>query len=163
MIKLNELSPKAGSKKKRTRLGMGLGSGKGKTCGRGTKGQMSRSGNTRKEAKEGGQTTLIRRIPKSGFSNARFSKKVESVNVSRLAKEFKADTNITLELLKEKNIVATIKRVKVLGHGKIEHALTVNAHSFSSGAKKAIETAGGKAVVIEIKQTPNMKLPKKKK
>lgn len=151
MIKLNELSPKAGSKKRKTRLGIGLGTGKGKTCGRGTKGQMSRSGNTRKEAKEGGQTPLVRRIPKSGFTNVRFAKKVESVNVDKLAKVFKTG-EVTLELLKEKGLVNSIKNVKVLGNGKIEHALTVNAHAFSNGAKKAIETAGGKAVVVEIKK-----------
>jgi len=149
MVTLNTLSPKKGSKKRRMIVGKGLGSGKGKTCGRGHKGQMSRSGNTRKESKEGGQMPLVRRIPKSGFSNVRFSNKFEIVSLDKLAKHFKSGSNVEPKNLKEKGIIKCDEsNVKILGNGKIDHALNVNAHAFSGSAKTAIEKVGGKAIVI---------------
>ena len=116
------------------------------------KGQTSRSGNTRKESKEGGQMPLVRRIPKSGFSNASFAVKGEWVNLGSLAKVFKAGEEVTPEILKKKNLVKDTKKIKVLANGELKHALNITAHAFSATAKAAIEKAGGKATVIETKK-----------
>ena len=88
MVTLNKLFPKHGSRKEKRRLGLGPGSGLGNYCTKGMKGQTSRSGNTRKESKEGGQTTLIRHTPKSGFSNKDFARRFDYVNVGSLEKAF---------------------------------------------------------------------------
>ena len=152
MVTLNKLFPKHGSRKPRKRLGLGAASGLGNYCGKGMKGQTSRSGNTRKESKEGGQMPLVRRIPKSGFSNASFAVKGEWVNLGSLAKVFKAGEEVTPEILKKKNLVKDTKKIKVLANGELNHALNITAHAFSATAKAAIEKAGGKAIVIENKK-----------
>jgi small subunit ribosomal protein S5 len=148
MICLNNLSPKKGSRKRKMRLGYGPASGKGRSCTKGQKGQTSRSGNTRKESSEGGQMPLIRRIPKSGFSNVRFTNKYECVNLKNLVKY--SSSEITPKFLKEKGLVKSAEKIKILGDGVLKSALTISAHSFTSSAKKKIESAGGKAVVVEI-------------
>lgn len=147
MVELNNLSPRKGSRRKKTRLGLGNASGKGRSCAKGQKGQTSRSGNTRKESKEGGQMPLFRRIPKSGFSNARFAFRYECVNIKDLAK-FSPDTEVTPRTLREHKLIKCASRVKILGEGELKSVLTVKAHSFSSSAKKKIESAGGKAIVV---------------
>ena len=151
MVNLSTLFPKHGSKKAKRRLGLGIGSGMGRSSTKGMKGQTSRSGNSRKESKEGGQMPLVRRIPKSGFSNAAFAVKGEFVNIGSFDRVFKAGDVVTPELLKKNNLVKKTNKVKVLGTGELKAALKVTAHAFSASAKAAIEKAGGSVTVIEKK------------
>lgn len=151
MIKLESLSPKPGSTHAKKRLGKGIGSGRGRSCTKGQKGQTSRSGNTRKESKEGGQMPLVRRVPKSGFSNAMFTNHCEWVNLGLISKMFKAGEEVSPKTLQEKGIIKCACNVKVLGSGKAEGAYNVSAHAFSKSAKEKIEKAGGKITVIENK------------
>ncbi len=151
MVHLSTLFPKHGSRKAKRRIGLGIGSGMGRSSTKGMKGQTSRSGNTRKESKEGGQMPLVRRIPKSGFSNVSFAKKSEFVNIGSLAKAFKAGAEVTPEILKKANLIKKADKVKVLGTGELNIALKVSAHGFSATAKAAIEKAGGTVTLIEKK------------
>ena len=147
-MKLHELKPAEGSKKKRKRSGRGIGSGKGKTSGRGHKGQNARSGGGVRPTFEGGQTPLFRRFPKRGFSNADFKKEYTIVNVVDLNR-FEEDSEITAETLKEAGLIDKVKSgLKILGDGDLEKALTVKAHKFSKAAIEKIEAAGGKVEVI---------------
>ncbi len=139
-MKLNDLSPAPGSKQKRKRVGRGPGSGLGKTAGRGHKGQKSRAGFSRQAGFEGGQMTLIRRVPKRGFTNL-FKQSYAVVNLTRLAKI--EETEITPDLLAELGLVRGGEPVKVLGDGEIGKALKVSAHKFSQSARTKIEAAGG--------------------
>jgi large subunit ribosomal protein L15 len=137
--------------KKRKRVGRGPGSGSGKTSGRGHKGQHSRSGSGKSPGFEGGQMTYVRRLPKRGFSNARFKKDIDIVNISTIAQV--GETEITPAVLASKGLVAKkIKPLKVLGTGKIDKAVTVHADFFSENAQKKIEAAGGKAVLLNEKK-----------
>jgi large subunit ribosomal protein L15 len=151
MVNLSTLFPKHGSRKVKRRIGLGIGSGMGRSATKGMKGQTSRSGNTRKESKEGGQMPLVRRIPKSGFSNAAFAVVGEFVNIGSLDKKFKAGAEVNPEILKKNGLVHHAHKVKILGTGELKAALNVSAHAFSVSAKAAIEKAGGKAVVIAKK------------
>ena len=148
-MKLHELSPAPNSTPKAKRVGRGLGSGLGKTCGKGTKGQNSRSGGGVRPGFEGGQMPLIRRLPKRGFNNTLFDKEYNIVNVEDL-NVFDNDTVVTVELLKEKNIINKIAPygLKVLGNGNIEKSLTVKARKFSETAVQKITKAGGKVEVL---------------
>ena len=139
-MKLNDLSPAPGSKQKRKRVGRGPGSGLGKTAGRGHKGQKSRAGFSRQAGFEGGQMTLIRRVPKRGFTNL-FKQSYAVVNLARLAKV--EETEITPDLLAELGLVRSGEPVKVLGGGEVGKALKVSAHKFSQSARTKIEAAGG--------------------
>ena len=147
-MKLYELNsaPEAKSKK---RVGRGPGSGMGKTSTRGQKGQKSRSGASIPAWFQGGQTPSYRRIPKRGFSNARFRTEFATINLSDLNKYFNDGDVVTPELLKEKGIIKQqLCGVKVLGNGELEKIITVKANRFSSSAVTKIESAGGKAEVI---------------
>lgn len=147
-MKLNTVYPSDGATKSRKRLGCGPGSGKGKTCGKGHKGQNARSGGGVRPVFEGGQLPLFRRIPKRGFTNAKFKTTYATLNLSDLNK-FENGTEITPELLKEMGILKNqLNGVKILGNGKLEKKLTVKANKFSETAKDAIEKMGGKAEVI---------------
>jgi len=147
-MKLHELSPSAGSTKKRKRIGRGTGSGSGTTAGRGMNGQNSRSGGGVRPGFEGGQMPLFRRIPKRGFSNHMFKKNWTTINVNDL-NAFDADTVITPELLLESGLVKKVNYgLKVLGDGELSKSFTVKAHKFTQSAIKKIEAAGGKAEVI---------------
>ena len=146
-MKLNELSPAAGSVKEAYRKGRGHGSGNGKTAGRGHKGQHARSGGGTRVGFEGGQMPLARRIPKRGFNNI-FAKRLESINVSVLEK-FEDGSVVNVEALLEKGILSKCEYgVKILGNGSITKKLTVQASAFSASAKEKIEAAGGKVEVI---------------
>jgi len=149
MVTLNKLSPKFGSRKTGKRLGIGHGSGRGLSSTKGMKGQTSRSGNTRKESKEGGQMPLYRRIPKSGFSNVEFANRNAYVNVGSLEKVFSSGAEVTPEILKKEGLTKCACCVKVLGGGELKKSLKVSAHAFSASAKAAIEKAGGAATVIK--------------
>ena len=145
-LKLGNLRPCKGAVKKRMRVGIGQGSGKGKTCGRGMKGQKSRSGGSSRLGFEGGQMPLIRRVPKRGFTNI-FKKEYEILNVEDL-EIFEANSEIGPGILMKKGLIGKkIKAgVKVLGRGKLTKPLTVSAGIFSAGARKKIESAGGKVI-----------------
>ena len=145
-MKLGSLKPAKGARKKRKRVGIGPASGHGKTCGRGTKGEKSRSGGGPRPGFEGGQMPLIHRVPKRGFKNI-FEKKYEIINVENLA-IFEANSEVGPEVFKEKGLVRK-ERVKILGRGELKKPLVVKAHSFSLKARERIESAGGKAIQLE--------------
>ena len=141
-MRLNSIKPSAGSKRAPKRVGRGIGSGMGKTCGRGHKGQKSRSGGTLKAGFEGGQMPLQRRLPKVGFTS-RKARTVAEVRLSEL-QGIEADT-ITLKVLQDADILPhSIQRAMVILSGKIEKAVTLNGLGVTKGAKAAIESAGGK-------------------
>jgi large subunit ribosomal protein L15 len=146
-MKLHELKPAEGSRKERNRLGRGIGSGNGKTAGKGHKGQNARSGGGVRPGFEGGQTPLFQRLPKRGFTNIH-RKEFTIVNLETLNR-FEEGTEVTPELLIETGVISKYTAgVKILGKGKLEKKLTVKAHKFSSSAKEAIESAGGKTEVV---------------
>ena len=138
-MKLHELSPAKGSKHSKKRVGRGPGSGLGKTSGKGEKGQKSRSGASTRVGFEGGQMPLIRRVPKRGFTNI-FKVEYAVVNLSQLA-DFEGD--VTPEVLVERGLVRSGRKVKVLGDGEIGKPLRVTADKFSKSARAKIEAAGG--------------------
>lgn len=141
-LRLNALKPARGSRRARTRVGRGIGSGKGKTCGRGHKGQKSRSGGYHKVGFEGGQMPLQRRLPKIGFHSKKYDETAE-LRLNELAK-VDAET-IDLATLKAAKLVSRrVKRVKVIMSGKLEKAVTVRGLAVTKGAKQAIEAAGGR-------------------
>ncbi|MBC3798362.1 50S ribosomal protein L15 [Acetobacterium tundrae] len=147
-MKLHTLSPAPGSKKAPKRKGRGTGSGLGKTAGRGSDGQKSRSGGGVRVGFEGGQMPLARRLPKRGFSNARFKKIFAIVNVGDL-NAFDENTVITPELLMEYGFVRKLRDgVKILGNGEVEKAFTIKAHKISKSAEEKILAGGGKVEVI---------------
>jgi large subunit ribosomal protein L15 len=144
-MKLHHLRPAEGSRKRKIRVGRGESGRRGKTAGRGTKGLKARSKVRR--GFEGGQMPLQRRMPKlRGFRNPN---RVEYtvINVERL-NEFDAGTTVTVDDLRAKGLVKHRGKVKVLGEGDIDRALTINAHAFSLGAVEKIKAAGGSVEVI---------------
>ena len=141
---LNTIKPAAGSTKVAKRVGRGIGSGLGKTCGRGHKGQKSRSGGMPKIGFEGGQMPIQRRLPKVGFTSAkkRFTAEVRLNELNGLSDEI-----VTIETLIASNIVPEFtKRVKVILSGEIKSAVKLEGISATAGAVKAIESAGGSLV-----------------
>ncbi|KXJ55526.1 MULTISPECIES: 50S ribosomal protein L15 [Neptuniibacter] len=141
-MRLNTLSPADGSRKAPKRVGRGIGSGLGKTCGRGHKGQKSRSGGSVKPGFEGGQMPLQRRLPKFGFTS-RIARYVTEIRLGELAK-IESEV-IDLEALKAADIIKQeIKTAKVILSGEITKAVTVKGLKVTKGAQAAIEAAGGK-------------------
>jgi len=149
MMRLGEIKGAKGSTHKVKRLGRGVGSGKGNTSGKGHKGLLARKGGGRRVGYEGGQTPMIRRIPKRGFHN--FTKQQFAiVNLDTL--ESSGLNDISLESLRESGIIkGTEKLLKVLGIGEIKRALNIKAHKFSSTAQEKIQKAGGKLEVINVR------------
>lgn len=148
-MKLSDLRPDPGSRKKRKRVGRGTGSGYGKTAGRGTKGQKARSGGGKGQYFEGGQLPLARRLPfKRGFTNIR-KVTFRPVNLDQLQDRFVPGADVDPVSL---TVVGLIKKpsdpVVILGRGQIDIALTVKAHRFSESAKAKIEAAGGTAEIL---------------
>lgn len=141
-MRLNTLSPAAGSKKAPKRVGRGIGSGLGKTGGRGHKGLKSRSGGSVKPGFEGGQMPLQRRLPKFGFTSRKAAFRAEI----RLNELTKVDAEvIDLAALEQANIITgAIKEAKVILSGEITKAVTIKGLKVTKGAKAAIEAAGGK-------------------
>jgi len=140
-MQLNTLSPAEGAKTDKKRVGRGIGCGWGKTCGRGHKGQKSRSGGTVQIGFEGGQMPLQRRLPKVGFSS-RISIKSASVRLSSLAKV--EGNEITLATLKKAGLIKkSILQAKIYLSGEISKAVNIKGIAVSKGAKAAIESAGG--------------------
>jgi large subunit ribosomal protein L15 len=144
-LKLHNLSPAPGSKKKKIRVGRGEGGRRGKTAGRGTKGLKARS--SLRPGFEGGQMPIARRIPKlRGFTNPN-KEEFAIVNLVSLS-EFEAGSEVTPESLRERGLIRHKGQVKVLAEGDLDRALTVRAHAFSATAKDKIEKAGGTVEVI---------------
>jgi len=141
---LNTIAPAPGATKDAKRVGRGIGSGNGKTCGRGHKGQKSRSGGSIKRGFEGGQMPLQRRLPKVGFS----SRKSSSTTEIRLdVLQNLGLKSVDLLALKSAGVVSeNILRVKVIASGEITNAVTIKGLSATAGAQKAIKAAGGKVV-----------------
>jgi large subunit ribosomal protein L15 len=148
---LSNLRAPKGANSNKKRVGRGMGSGLGKTSGRGHKGQGSRSGSRLMRGFEGGQMPLHRRLPKRGFTNI-FRTEYHVLGLDKIAEL--GETELTLEKLQERGVVKGRKLVKVLANGELTTAVTVHAHKFSAAAQKAIEAAGGKAVVIGAEVSP---------
>ena len=145
---LKMIKAKPLNRKSRMRVGRGRGTGKGKTCGRGHKGQKARSGYKWHAYFEGGQMPLYRRLPKKGFTNARFKSTFYILNIRDL-KDYEAGDTVDLESAKSRNLVKKkASNLKILGVGELEVKLTVKANRFSETARRKIEAAGG--VVEEI-------------
>ena len=145
-MELGTLKPAKGSvSSSKKRIGRGNASGQGRTAGKGHKGYQSRSGTKERFHFEGGQTPLMRRLPKRGFSNYGFRKEVQIVNLEKIAslEIDKVDTNI----LHEKGIIKKINvPVKILGNGDIKNQIEITADMFSKSAIEKLEKAGGKAI-----------------
>jgi len=139
---LNTIAPAPGAKKDAKRVGRGIGSGFGKTCGRGHKGQKSRSGGFSKRGFEGGQMPLQRRLPKVGFRSrkAATSTEIRLDVLSNMGLE-----TVDLLALKTAGVISeNIQRVKVIASGEITNSVTVKGLAVTAGAQKAIEAVGGK-------------------
>lgn len=146
---VHELFPAPGSTKDRKRIGQGTGSGTGKTSGKGHKGQKARAGGGVRPGFEGGQMPLYRRTPKRGFSNFRFAKNYQIVNVADLESRFEAGTDVTVNELYRAGLVRYLtKPVKVLGEGQINKNLNIHVNAFSRQAAEKIQAVGGKAEVV---------------
>ena len=146
-MKLHELTSTEGSRRDHYRKGRGLGSGNGKTAGKGHKGQNARSGGGVALGFEGGQLPLWRALPKRGFKNVNHVN-YATINVSALNR-FDNGTVVSPALLIEKGLIKKeLDGIKVLGGGKLEKSLTVQANAFSKSAEEAINNAGGKIEVI---------------
>jgi large subunit ribosomal protein L15 len=146
MANLHDLSPTPGSRKNRKRIGRGNGSGHGGTSTKGHKGLKARTGGRVHPRREGGQTPLIRRIPKRGFKSLE-RVEYQVINVRDLAR---VEGDVTIDALKAAGIIGSIHRpVKVLGEGDVARAATVSAHAFSKSARAKIEAAGGTVNVLE--------------
>jgi large subunit ribosomal protein L15 len=142
-MRLHELAPPPGAHRKRRRIGRGLGSGRGTTAGKGTKGQKARSGGGVSPKFEGGQLPLVKKLPyRRGFNNIN-RVEYQAVNLSDL-KAFAAGATIDVEALIVAGIIKNDReRIKILGTGDLDRALTITAHRFSASARQKIEAAGG--------------------
>ena len=143
-IKLQTLQSNKGSRRKKTRKGRGIAAGQGASCGFGMRGQKSRSGRPTRPGFEGGQMPLYRRVPKLKHFPIVNQKDFTILNVSNL-NEFKDGTVVNLDSLVKEGILTKPKNpLKILGNGKLDVKLTVQAAAFTKSAKKKIEDAGGK-------------------
>lgn len=146
-MRIEDLKPADGCRKKNKRVGRGIGSGHGKTSCKGHKGQKARSGGGKGAGFEGGQMPLQRRIPKRGFKNY-FAKEYAVINLKDLAKIENVDV-ITPEVLIDRGIIKKVRDgVKVLSDGEIKRPVTIKAKIFSAAAAAKIAAAGGKAETI---------------
>ena len=146
-MKIEDIKPAEGSRKKSKRVGRGIGSGHGKTSCKGHKGQKARSGGTVGLGFEGGQMPLQRRVPKRGFTNI-FGKTFATINLDRISSIEGVDL-VTPDILVEKRIIKDLKDgLKVLGNGTISRPMTIKAAAFSASAMDKITKAGGKAEVL---------------
>ncbi len=143
-MRLHELAPAPGSRRRKKRVGCGESSGHGKTSGRGHKGQKARAGAAIRNGFEGGQMPLYRRIPGKGFSNARFRRAVAVVNVASLEERFEAGAEVNAGTLAAAGLAnGRFDAVKILGNGDLTKALKVSVDAVSASAKEKIEKAGG--------------------
>ncbi|MCB1224990.1 MAG: 50S ribosomal protein L15 [Verrucomicrobiales bacterium] len=142
-MRLHDLKPSPGARKRKKRIGNGESSGHGKTCCKGNKGQKARAGKGIRPGFEGGQMPLFRRLPKKGFSNAAFKTVFEVVNVGAL-EVFEDGTTVDEAALREMGLVnRSCDAVKILGRGELNRKLTVKVDQVSGSAREKIEKAGG--------------------
>ena len=147
-MKLNELAPNKGAKKRKRRVGRGISAGQGASCGFGMRGQKSRSGTGTKPGFEGGQMPLYRRVPKLKYFPLINQKKYTVINVDKLS-SLAPNTEVTLDSLIENGIVTSNDGLlKILGNGEINIPLNVKAAAFTKSAKAKIEAAGGSCEII---------------
>jgi large subunit ribosomal protein L15 len=152
-MRLNEIADRDGARKARMRVGRGIGSGKGKTAGRGGKGQTARAGVSIKGF-EGGQMPLHRRLPKRGFRNAAFAKKLNEVNLGRVQVAIdagKLDPSVPVDVaaLVEAGVLRRAKDgVRLLGEGELKQRVTFEVYGASKSAVAAVEKAGGSVKII---------------
>ncbi|NMG57342.1 50S ribosomal protein L15 [Geitlerinema sp. P-1104] len=143
-MRLQDVQPQPGSKKRRRRLGRGIAAGQGASCGKGMRGQKSRSGGGTRPGFEGGQMPLYRRVPKLKHFTVINPKQYTIVNVGQLA-SFAANSEVTLASVLDANIVNSQQGpLKILGDGELTVALTVTAAAFTRSARQKIEAAGGR-------------------
>jgi large subunit ribosomal protein L15 len=154
-MKLNDLLPPKGSKKKRKRVGRGISAGQGKTAGRGTKGQNARSGGGVRPYFEGGQLPIVRKLPFArgvGFTNP-WKMEYRPVNVGRLVGYFEDGAVISPETLAEVGIIKSPRElVAILGGGELDRTFTVRAHRVSASARQKIEAAGGTVKKLQVQR-----------
>ena len=144
-MNLSALKPSRGSVRNTKRIGRGNGSGQGRTAGKGHKGYQSRSGTKNRFHFEGGQTPLMRRLPKRGFSNYGFRKEVQLVNLERIVSL--NVKKVDVEILYARGVIKkTDTPIKILGNGDIISPLEITADMFSKTAVEKLEKAGGKAI-----------------
>lgn len=149
-MKLNNLTPAAGSRGREKRIGRGEGSGHGGTSTRGHKGAQARSGYSRKTGFEGGQMPIQRRLPKFGFTNPnRVEYKAINVDVLELIATENNLSVITLDVIREAGYAGRNDLVKILGNGNLTKAVEVTANAFSKSAIAKIEAAGGKVNTLK--------------
>ena len=147
-MKLENISPKEGSKRRKRRVGRGISAGQGASCGFGMRGQKSRSGTGTKAGFEGGQMPLYRRVPKLKHFPLVNQKHYTAINVESLS-SLAANTEVTLASLMENGIVTIDDGpLKILGNGELSVALNVKAAAFTKSAKQKIEAAGGSCEVV---------------
>ena len=158
-MKLHDLRPAEGSTKKRKRVGRGTGSGKGKTSGRGTKGQNSRSGGGVRLGFEGGQSRLLKRIPKlKGFNN-RFKVYYTPINLDTLSERFTSGGDVSPDTLFGLRLLRDVDDpIVVLGRGEIDKPFHLKVHRISAGARQKVEAAGGTVEILPF--TVNRRLPR---
>lgn len=141
-MRLNSLSPSAGSRKESKRVGRGIGSGTGKTAGRGHKGLKARSGGSVRPGFEGGQMPLQKRLPKFGFTS-RIGMVTAEIRTSEL--NLVAAEVVTLDSLREAGLIGkNIKRAKIFLSGELKKSVTISGLALTKGARAAVEAAGGK-------------------
>ena len=146
-MKQHEMKAPKGARHAVRRLGRGIGMGQGKTAGRGTKGQLARTGSSIPGWFEGGQTPIHMRIPKMrGFKN-RFRSPFVAVNVDRLG-DYAIDGKVSPETLAAKGLVRSDAKIKILANGEVSGKYEVHAHAISATAREKIESAGGSIVLI---------------
>jgi large subunit ribosomal protein L15 len=145
-MRLDELKPSEGARKKEKRVGRGVGSGHGKTACRGSKGQNSRTGGGTKAGFEGGQMPLQRRLPKRGFRSP-FKKRFAIIHVGDLNR-FPKDTVVEPHLLLQSGLLKKEEPVKLLGDGELQHPLTIRVHKVSKAALKKVESISGRVEII---------------
>ena len=142
-MKLNELQPAPGATKDRKRVGRGKGSGNGKTAGRGEKGQKSRRGYSSKRGFEGGQMSLVRRLPKRGFTNIH-ALNLQELDLGYISAHFSEGETVCLESMRDKKLLKSAANgIVVLNNGELTQKVTVVADRISKGAREAILAAGG--------------------
>lgn len=153
-MKLNDLRPDPGAKKKRKRVGRGIAAGQGKTAGRGTKGTGARTGGGKTAYFEGGQLPLVRRLPfKRGFNNI-FRIEHQEVNLDQLEAAFNKKAEVSPQTLVEAGLINNVDRpVVVLGRGELRKALYVKTHRISRSAREKIEAAGGSVEILPLEFT----------
>ena len=165
-MKLNTIKDNSGARRSASRVGRGIATGNGKTCGRGHKGQKSRSGGKVMPGFEGGQMPLYRRLPIRGFNNYNFKKEYVKINLHQIQKmiddkQLKASDVLNLETLQKVGFTKkTYHGLKILGSGEITAKITVDVQGISGSAQEKIEKAGGKVNVKPLREKVQKFLPR---